>query len=143
MESFESLDYQSSAYLMQLLKYLSTTATVKSAGATSERTVGDIAVSSPKVVRSIRHPTASCLSSTNSKATGEKTLYNVLPTELHGISSMVGLEPTTLGSQREVSLIYGTCLLFVRRQAKRFSELHQRTGGGTRTRDFRNRNSTF
>ena len=35
---------------------------------------------------------------------------------------MVGLEPTTLGSQREVSLIYGTCQICLwkaRRQAKR------------------------
>ena len=113
---------QTEHFLMQLMKYLSTTATVKSAGATCEQTVGDIAVSSPKVVRSIRHPTASCLYSTNSKATGEKTLYNVLPTELHGISPMVGLEPTTLGMTGEVSLIYGTCLKcfkIARRQAKR------------------------
>ena len=43
-----------------------------------------------------------------SKATGEKTLSIILPTELHGVSSKAGLEPATHGVTGEVSLIYGT-----------------------------------
>lgn len=50
MESLESLDYQSSAYQMQPVKYLYTTATVYS-GRSDGRTDGrGIAVSSPQIV---------------------------------------------------------------------------------------------
>ena len=73
-----------------------------------------------------------------SKATGEKTLSIILPTELHGVSSKAGLEPATHGVTGEVSLIYGTCLYDSEATSREGSELHQRTGSRSRTSDLRN-----
>ena len=60
-----------------------------------------------------------------SKATGEKTLFTTFY-QLNYMESLHGrIRTCVFGVTGEVSLIYGTCLLFVRQQAKRFSELHQ------------------